>query len=68
MYLITDNILCIPVLMQNLQSKMFCLELHTKKCHPCYSDIRQVTSADELFEAYQSTTDPDLFQVCFFMQ
>ena len=50
-------------LSQCKQWGVFCIELHVKKHHPSYSDIRQLASADELFEAYQSTTDPDLFQV-----
>jgi len=33
------------------------------KPHPKYSDVRQLASADELFEAYQSSADPDVFQV-----
>ena len=47
----------------NNGQEWFCVELHARKCHTNYSDVHQITSADELFEAYQSTTDPDLFQV-----
>ena len=43
--------------------ELFCSESRENKCYPNCSDICQMASADELFEAYQSTTDPDLFQV-----
>jgi len=39
--------------------------MHANKHHPKYSHIQRLASADELFEAYQSTTDPDLFQVSY---
>ena len=47
----------------NILWNCFFSELHENKCYPNYTDICQTASADELFEAYQCTSDPDLFQV-----
>ena len=58
-----QTLLYVRCISGNIVLKLLCLESHANKRHPNYSDIHQLASADELLEAYQSTTDPDLFQV-----